>query len=241
MTTGKTEQETDRIVRSFDQEEPEEEREGFSLIELMVVIAVIAILSAIAVLSILHYRMVIRVDASARNVAGHLRIARANAIRDGRTWSFGFHVDLDKFYYGPNQNADANFDSGRTYNYSLEPGIVFGYTLGTEKVPAHPDPTANDCAAMSVAASTTYCLHNASVGDMVNMIHFHRNGSIFMREKDASDVITDHITDGVAYLIPDGDQSGTGLRDDRQRATDWIGITGRIRLWRYASAEHEWY
>ena len=242
METEKNRNECDKVVRSFDEEDHSDERKGFSLIELMVVIAIIAILSAIAVLSILHYRMVIRVDASARDLAGHMRICRANAIRDGSTWSFLYHGDLDRFDYGPNSNADANID-GRSYTYYLQPGIIFGFAQDTRNVPGHPDPTnpgggVASCAVMTVANNDIKCL---SDGVDPNYIHFDRNGTIFFRVSGGGGSFIDYPTDGVAYLIPEGDSSATGTRDDRQRAVDWIGTSGRIRLWRYDARNHEWF
>lgn len=228
MAFEKDGEKKDLIVRSFDAEEEKspEERKGFSLIELMVVIAIIAILASIAFLSMLHYRMTIRVNASARDLAGHMRIARANAIRDGQTWTFKFiQSGSNGFYYGQDTNADGVIDGVSRTKYFAS-GIVFGVLSNMPPIPGQVAPFAPVHTTINGApqalASGQY-------------IHFGRNGTAFETLGGSS-----LITDGAAYVMPHMDQAGTGKRDDRQRAVDWSGNTGRIRLYYYHAGSTRW-
>lgn len=218
----------DEVLRKFEGEESAEERKGFSLIEMMVTIAIISILAGISFLSMLHYRMTIRVNASARDLAGHLRIARANALRDGQPFMFQFVNTTDDwgFLYGLDANADGTFDTVKSY--TLEPGIQFGFVENTQRIPSHGDPTAMGCAVFTTKGSAGEQCYET--------IHFERDGSISYY--DAS--INAYKTDGVAYMIPSMDISGTGKRDDRQRGVSWNGTSGRVRLWSYKAGSHVW-
>lgn len=221
----------DLIVRSFDAEESEspKERKGFSLIELMVVIAIIAILASIAFLSMLHYRMTIRVNASARDLAGHMRIARANAIRDGQTWTFKFiQAGTNGFYYGQDIDANGVVDGVSRTKYFAS-GIVYGFRAGTVSIPGHADVNSVAHPVFTTVSGGSQPLLSGQY------IHFGRNGTTF---ESYSGINTP--TDGAAYIIPSMDIGGTGARDDRQRGVDWFGNTGRIRLWYYHASSHRW-
>jgi prepilin-type N-terminal cleavage/methylation domain-containing protein len=110
--------------------EKTEKKEGFTLVELMVVIGLIAILTGIGWMSILHYRALIRVNASARDMAGHLRVARAQAVRNGQPVQVAFD--------GP--DGAYTVVSNLTQTYYLQGGIKFGSCPGLPAVPGHPWP-----------------------------------------------------------------------------------------------------
>jgi prepilin-type N-terminal cleavage/methylation domain-containing protein len=184
---------------------------GFSLIELMLVIAIISILTAIAFISMLHYQLIINVNASARDLGGQMRMVRASAIREGRPYLFTFGANY--YNYGVDEGMDGSFD-GRAPRKYLQPGIVFGYMANTVQVPGHPYPV-----------TTPVCIHTSG-GACGPYFHFLRDGT--------------STYGGVAYMIPGKDRSGTGARDDRERAVDWTSSSGRIRVWKYNASNHQW-
>ncbi len=189
---------------------------GFSLIELLMVIAILSIMTAIAFISMIHYRLTINANASVREIGGHLRLARANAIREGGSYCFQFITsgNDNTFVYGKSTSETAGAAcsySGTPKSETMADGIVFGGHNNTAPVPGHPGPS--ECAVCfgKLSASNTGLL-------------LRRDGSIS--------------EDGVAYIIPKNDlEGGTGTRYDRMRAADWSAASGRIRVWKFKAAD----
>jgi type II secretion system protein H len=222
MTEDSSRSDLERKPRTERDEDDRGFMSGFSLIELMLVIAIISILAAIAFLSMLHYGAIIRVNASARELGGHMRVARAEAISSGQRYLFRF-LNSNTYLYGPADGTGWNF-AGLTKTYRLQDGILFtipsGGGLGSAiAVPGHPTPP--PCA-VDVHAFTS-CGNSPSGFKDLQMF---RDGTFS--------------SDGVAYMAPSMDAAGTGARDDRMRSVDWSGTTGRVRVWRYFARDFVW-
>lgn len=190
--------------------ENKEKRRGFTLVEMMVVIALIGIMTAIGFVSMLHYRTIIRVNASAREMAGQMRYARAKAIRDGLSVKVSF-TGMNQYTSGIDGDEAGGFDTSFPKTHYLQPGIRFGFFPTIGQVPGHRWPV-----------MCSIDINNCGAAEM----HFRYDGTSSYS--------------GVVYIIPQVDLSDTGNRDDRMRAVDWEKTTGRIRAWKWQGGARTW-
>jgi type IV fimbrial biogenesis protein FimT len=79
------------------------QQNGFTLLELMVVMAIAAVLAAVAVPNVVAYRSNQRLSASAREILGAMRTARMNAIRYQQDTVLTFDLDNDGLVDDPNR------------------------------------------------------------------------------------------------------------------------------------------
>lgn len=93
---------------------------GFTLVELLVIIAILAITSAIAAPNLLVWRENTQLSAAARDLFGHLQSARLTAIQRNTYCSISFNITVDS----------------KNYDYAVytDPGEDISYTAGTDTV-----------------------------------------------------------------------------------------------------------
>ncbi len=108
--------------------------QGFTVLELIIVVAIMALAAAVAIPSINSYLVTYNLKASARNLAGTFQKARSEALanRTDCTISFNSSVDgtnYDFIVYLDNGTKNWKYDSGETLittaNLSHDSSIAF--------------------------------------------------------------------------------------------------------------------
>jgi len=88
-------------------------KEGFSLIELMIVIAVMGILAAIAAPNLRNYMADRRLGGAAREVMTDLMLARMQAVNQNKRVGFAL-IDNHRYQIFADNNQNGSADSGET-------------------------------------------------------------------------------------------------------------------------------
>ena len=98
--------------------------EGFSLIELMMVICVLTLISAIATPSLLKWRSNAKLRGAAANLKGDMELAKLKAIQVNDTVTVNFTQDSYKIFKD-NVPTNGVYDSGEDLygDRSLPPGV----------------------------------------------------------------------------------------------------------------------
>jgi prepilin-type N-terminal cleavage/methylation domain-containing protein len=109
-------------------------RQGFTLIELMLVVALIVIVVGVSVPVIQSMMDDARINASGDLVSGKMAEARARAMDDGRRWKVGFIANTGVYQIAPEDSSewdtasrDPNEDADLIRD-SLPQDVVFAFT-----------------------------------------------------------------------------------------------------------------
>lgn len=113
-------------------------RQGFTLLEVLLVAAVIGVLVGLAVPSIVGQIPLRRVEASARRLTGDLISARAKAISQNTSYIITF-TSSATYTIHKDDDADGVQDTGEDVRTgTLETGIQFGANAGLTNVDSNP-------------------------------------------------------------------------------------------------------
>jgi prepilin-type N-terminal cleavage/methylation domain-containing protein len=194
-------------------------REGFTLMEMMIVVSIIAILSSVAVTSYRSNINKIKAHNSARTIVLTMSEARIRAISENNYYIVAFRKPGDIGFAG---NAIAEYivevlddnDNSTDYNAGekitteeLRPGIIYNFPIGDD----------------------FKCLGTAITG-INDGINFPNNEVVFYPRGNSS-------VDGEVYIIPDNDVVD-GLNSNR-RCIYLMNITGKSVIYKYDQAESD--
>lgn len=104
--------------------------QGFTLVEVMIVVAIIGIISLIAVPNMIGWRGERQLDGAARNFMADMQLAKLKAIREAEDVSVVFDVAGDSYQMIVDLNNNYILDAGETQfrNITMPPGITISST-----------------------------------------------------------------------------------------------------------------
>jgi prepilin-type N-terminal cleavage/methylation domain-containing protein len=142
---------------------------GYSLIELMIVVAIMGVVSSIALFQVGNLRPYLKGDGAMRTVIGQMNTARELSITQRRSIQVAFVGNIITL-------TRQDIPAGTTVlaTISMEGGVQFGLTSG---VPDTPDLYGNAAAASFGAATSAYF---SSDGSLVDLAGFPVSGTIFL-------------------------------------------------------------
>jgi len=105
--------------------------EGFTIVEMVIVIAIIGILIVIAVPDFLGLTPRMRLKSAARDIVSNMQLSRINAVRDNSTWAVQFDTDDAQYRVLSDDGADDTWNTGddtvyKTVKLSDYPGVSYG-------------------------------------------------------------------------------------------------------------------
>ena len=86
-------------------------RQGFSMIELMIVIAIIGIIAGIGIPNLIKYRPRAQLKKAARDLYSNMQLARVKAMRDSSQWAVQFDTDAGAYSLLSDEGADEDWNT----------------------------------------------------------------------------------------------------------------------------------
>lgn len=181
--------------------------DGFTLMELMVVVAIIGIAAAVAIPTLMSELPKFRVNGAVRNLASDMQWAKMKAVAENNDFIIIFNSGDNSYTIYDDNDSDGDVTPTDAADIAvktntLADGIKFGRALDGVNRTSCGGTIATD--GLHVTAS--------------NRLTFQPNGL--------------PSTTGSVYLIPSQDDENNAQRTDRWRAVS-ISLTGRIKGWKY--------
>lgn len=105
---------------------------GFSLLELLVVLVIIGMISALAGPRLYGSLESAKIKAEARKTAASLRYARSRAVSEKTRWACVFDLDKNALSIRSADSGESDEVSSRSKEYSLADGVVFEKAVSGE-------------------------------------------------------------------------------------------------------------
>ncbi|MBI4824443.1 MAG: prepilin-type N-terminal cleavage/methylation domain-containing protein [Nitrospirae bacterium] len=184
---------------------------GVTLIELVVVILIIGIIAGLGTEYLIGFRSKYRIDTSAKDMAGRLRLAKTLCISKNMSVTTIFNTLDDSYYSFLDASNLGAWDSGEEY-VNLDSGAVSAYNISLKEM------------------HTDVSMYNAVFGGRASITVSPPSGLPNVT------MFPPSLTNGVVCMSTEIDTDG-GNDDFEYRRLTVTPVTGRIKLWRGKSGD----